>query len=229
MSDARQLNSASWILVALALLLFGLLLFKHASYPLMWQAEAATAMFGVHVLEYGQPKVYGELAAIYPADLSLDHGISDGGAFRGGLWGPYYAAAIAEVFAGGADDPWDRTGRLRGFFGLLGCAGIGILLAALLPVMGSAAQGRTAGAATLLLLAGSVSFILHLREVGPLGPTVLLLAAVLFLVLRVQRARIEGAAPPGILTHTLRLAPLLVLLGTTSILSSRGMLLRLLA
>jgi hypothetical protein len=228
MTDARQLDSISWILLAISLLLFGLLLFKHASYPLMWQEEAATAMFGVHVLEHGHPKVYGELAAVYPADLDTEAGIGEGGAYRGGPWGPYYVAALAELFARGAEDPWSRTGRLRGFFAVLGCAGIGLLLLAVSPLMGSAAHRRMGAAGLLLLLAGAVSFALHLREVGPLAPVLVLLSATWFVVLRLQRARIEGRSPAGLVRHILQLTPLLFLLGATSTLTSLALVVTLL-
>ena len=229
MPDSLQRAAVPTLLLALAMLIFGLLLFKHASYPLLWQGEAATAMFGVRVLEYGFPKVHGELAAVYPANVAVENGVSpELDAFRAGLWGPYYFAALVELVAGAADDPWTRTGLLRTGFGLLGCLGIALLLSGWLPALGGRGARRLGAAAFLLLAAGSVSFLLHLREVGPLGPTLLLLGALLRLVLGLQRARAAGEPAPGLRSHLLAVAPLLFLLGATSTVSALAVLLALL-
>ena len=50
---------------ALAALLLGVFLFKHLSYPLLWDQEAVTAAFGGRILEHGYPKVHGPKNAVY--------------------------------------------------------------------------------------------------------------------------------------------------------------------
>ena len=224
MGEGGKRGVAMGALLVVAALLFAFSLFRHAGYPLLWQEEAATAVLGARILEDGVPRVYGERGAINPGDLRAEFGVAASGAWRGAPPGRYYAAALVERVAGGVDDPWSRTAVLRVGFALMGCAGLALLFAALWPTLGGRVAGQGALAGGLLLLTGSVSFALHLREVGPLGPTLLLLGAALACVLRLQRARIAGATPPGTLEQTLLLAPTLWLLGCTSTLVSAALL-----
>ncbi len=171
---------------ALAALLLGVFLFKHLSYPLLWDQEAVTAAFGGRILEHGYPKVHGPKNAVYASELPPELGIDSSlDAYLGAPWGPYYFAALAETFARGAEDPWARTWRVRVPFALLGAGGLCVLLGFVLPlVAGDRSRRCWAAAAFLGLSAVSISLLLHLREVGSLAPTLFLLAVALLLLVR---------------------------------------------
>jgi len=170
----------------LAGLLLGAFLFKHLSYPLLWDQEAVTAAYGARILEHGYPKVHGPKNAVYASELPPELGIDPSlDAFLGAPWGPYYIAALADAFARGAEDPWARTWRVRVPFALLGAAGLGVLLAFVLPLVAGDRSRRCWAAAAFLGLSGvSISLLLHLREVGSLAPTLFLLSVALLLLVR---------------------------------------------
>ena len=131
MPTRRLPETLSLAACGLALLLLGAMLFKHLSYPLLWEEEAATAGFGARILTYGYPKVHGPKSALYPSALSAELGIEPSlDAYRGSPWGPYYLAAFAESIARTAQDPWVRTGRLRAPFALAGVAAAEVAVAA---------------------------------------------------------------------------------------------------
>jgi hypothetical protein len=51
--------------VVVLLLLLALSLFSMLSYPLLWNDESETAMFGSRILLYGYPKIHHEQQIVY--------------------------------------------------------------------------------------------------------------------------------------------------------------------
>jgi hypothetical protein len=165
--------------------LFATLVFKHLSYPLLWNDEAYTAVFGERVLEHGYPVVPGEPSLLY--GVKPDRVDPETGAYFGGLWGTWYVAALGVALAEGSDDLYRRTARVRLPFALIGCAGVGVLALGLLPSLGGGRRRRWLfGALFALASAYSVSLILHLREANYYGPVVFLVACLVVLFVRRQ-------------------------------------------
>jgi hypothetical protein len=167
-------------LLVAAAAVFGVLLFKHLSYPLLWADEAETAMFGRRVLEYGYPKVHGPRNVVYQFGPNIALGVKEGpDAYIGTTWGQFYFAAPGLLWARGVEDLYARTLRVRLPFALAGAAGVALWLGALLPVFrGDGGRARRFAAAYLLLGAVSISLLLHLREVRYYALVVLLSGAV---------------------------------------------------
>lgn len=182
-------------------------------HPLFGHDESTTAMLGLRVAEHGFPKLHGPRNAYYFPGLPVDEGVDRAlDAQRGAPWAPFYLAALVVGPARGVEDFAARTAFMRAPFalaGLLGVLGIGFAVA---PGLGASATSRRAFLAGLALLcAGSISLLLHLREVGPVGPTLALVAAVLALWLR--RSVFGGV---GAAWHTAVLPGLLFALGHTA-------------
>ena len=162
-------------------LLFGIALFRHLSYPLLWADEAETALFAERVLDYGYPKVHGSRNVVYQFGPNIAVGVKEGpDAYIGTTWGQFYFAVPGLVWADGAGDPYARTLRVRLPFALAGALGIGVWLWALVPFVRGSPRGVLFFSAAFLGLAAlSVSLVLHLREVR-YYPLVVLLGGGIF-------------------------------------------------
>lgn len=53
---------------------FCLLLFEHLSYPVLWNDEGETTMYGLRVLQHRYPKVHGPRNDVYPSPLPEELG-----------------------------------------------------------------------------------------------------------------------------------------------------------
>jgi hypothetical protein len=156
-------------LLGLLIVLFCVSLFKHISYPLLWNDEAESAMLGQRVLEYGYPKVHDGKNTVFlftaykrgvRAGYNLKHD-----AITYMTWGAYYWAAIGVYLARFAGDLYAKTALLRLPFAIMGF--LGLLLFGL-----SARRlfsDKNHYKVFLILFAFvelfSVSLVLHLREV----------------------------------------------------------------
>ena len=105
-------------------LIYGLNLFKHISYPLLWQDEAETAVFAERILKFGYPKIHDEKNAPYgffnkelATKESTDAYIPSG-------WGQYYFAVPGVFFAKYFGDLYDKTALIRIPFAVAGVLGV---------------------------------------------------------------------------------------------------------
>ena len=178
------------------MLLFGAalvatLLFKHLSYPLLWQDEGETAMYAERVLRFGYPKVHGDRNVLYEFGSDIAVGIDESrDAYIGTTWGHFYFAVPGALAARAVSDPYAKTLRLRLPFALAGAAGIALWLVALARVFrGEPRRARLFAGLFLLATAGSTSLLLHLREARYYGLLLLLTAGVAAIHLR---RRLEG-------------------------------------
>lgn len=187
-ADSPDVRARPWLfaLLALGLVAYGALQLKHLSYPLVWQDEGETVMFGQRVLEYGYPKVHDGRNVVYGMGVPLALGVKqDDDAYIGSLWGQYYFAALGVWLARSADDIHEKTALLRLPFALVGGLGLALFFLAVAPAF-SSRRNVVLGAAVgfTLLVCLSTSLILHLREVRYYALAVALLATVVFLHLR---------------------------------------------
>jgi hypothetical protein len=195
--------------LALAFAAFAVLLFKHISYPLLWQDEAETAMFATRILEYGYPRVHGPGNVLYEFGNDTEIGIKEGiDAYIGTTWGHFYAAVPALLWSRGAGDLHAQTARLRIPFAALGLLGLLCFVGAATPAFGGDRRRAELFAALFFALSCfSVSLILHLRELRYYPLQVALGGAILAVYLRHQ---IHGVL--GYRAYVLGLSGLLVLL-----------------
>ncbi len=127
MTQIRHWSNRALLLVAVVLV--GIALFRHLSYPLMWADEAETAMFAERVLAHGYPKVHGPRNVIYQFGPNAVLGVKEGpDAYIGTTWGQFYFAVPGLLWARGSDDLYTRTLRARLPFALAGGVGIGLWL-----------------------------------------------------------------------------------------------------
>ncbi len=181
-SESGHHDAALNTALALAVLLFGAMVFTHLSYPLLWSDEADSIAHGQRILKYGYPKVHDGPNTLFLMkaenfEIGVDH---ETDAYTGTPWVGYYVGAIGAWMASGVDDVYEKTLRFRLPFTLFGVAGLAAAFLAVAPAFGGT-PGRRRGAAIayLLLLSASISLILHLREARYYGVVVFLLGVLL--------------------------------------------------
>ena len=150
--------------VVFVIILFAFSLFKNIAYPLLWNDEASTAMFGKRVLEYGYPKVHDEKNSLYLlSDANYDVGIREGDVYVAEGWTQYYLAAFGNYLANQTDDLYTKTALLRIPFALAGF--LAIIIFGLTVSLFFRDNKKRALIAFFLFELISISLILHLREV----------------------------------------------------------------
>ncbi|MCR4280410.1 MAG: hypothetical protein NUV82_03240 [Candidatus Komeilibacteria bacterium] len=155
------------IVVVLAALLLIISTLSYLGYPLLWNDEADTAMFGRSIQEHGYPKPKLGANTLYHMphpDLTL--GVKESiDAFIPHGWAQYYIAAAADKLTNLSDQLHIKTALLRLPFALIGITGI-FLLALLITKVFASRKQKFIGAIlflTLVLLTPNIA--LHLREV----------------------------------------------------------------
>jgi hypothetical protein len=202
----RRFTPENLFLVA-GMAVFAVLLFKHISYPLLWQDEAETAMFASRVVEYGYPKVHGDRNVLYEFGGNIAVGVKESvDAYIGTTWGHFYCAGPGVLWAQGAPDRYAQTARVRLPFALFGALGVGLWVLALLPLYRDRPRAaRLFAAAFFLCAAGSISLLLHLREARYYPLLIALVGAIACVQLRF---RVYGRIRPVV--YGVALATLLV-------------------
>ncbi|MFA4975780.1 MAG: hypothetical protein WC839_00585 [Candidatus Paceibacterota bacterium] len=151
--------------VVFVILLFAFSLFKNIAYPLLWNDEASTAMFGKRVLEYGYPKAHDEKNYLYYFN-DKDHNIgvrSNGDVHIAEGWTQHYLAAFGDYFANKTDNLYTKTAILRIPFALAGF--LAIIIFGITISLFFKDNKKKAFIAFFLFELVSISLILHLREV----------------------------------------------------------------
>lgn len=159
-----------WSGSLLLILLFGLfvfVVFRHLSYPLLWNDEAETAMFATRVLEFGYPKVHDGKNVVNIAPLGhIEYGVQKRfDAYIVSGWAQYYWGAIGVAMANSVTNLYQKTFLMRLPFTLAGV--LGLVLFGLLPVLVFRGDYRRLLLALFLYIVQlplSVPLILHLRQ-----------------------------------------------------------------
>jgi hypothetical protein len=159
---------------------------RHLSYPLLWNDEAETVVYGDRILDYGYPKVHDGRNVIYELLAPLEVGVKKANdAYIGSTWGQYYFAAPGAAWARGTDDPWEKTLKVRLPFALAGLAGLVVLfLAATAGWVSSVDRRLQLASLFALLVLLSTSLVLHLREARHYPLVVLLVGSCLLVHIR---------------------------------------------
>lgn len=176
----RLLQTVFFLLVGI----FLFMVFRHISFPLLWNDEGMTVMHGKRVQEFGYPKVHDGRNIVYDLKhpdptLGID---KDTDAYIGGSsWGHYYFAAIVLPFSSLGENLYSQTGILRSAFAITAILGILVLLLLLRQFFEEPQDRWLAGIGLVLLTMLSIPLILHIRQVRYYPLMVLLTAAAIFL------------------------------------------------
>lgn len=154
------------ISIFIILIVFGFSLFKNISYPLLWNDEASTAMFGQRVLEYGYPKVHDEKNSLY-LFKDENHNIAlreKGDVYIGEGWAQYYLSALGGYFAEKTDNIYFKTALLRTPFAIAGFLAV-IIFGLTFSSFFKKNNKAKAFLVFLIFETVSISLVLHLREI----------------------------------------------------------------
>lgn len=165
--------------VVIIITIFAISLFKNIAYPLLWNDEASTAMFGRRVLQYGYPKVHDDKNSLYLwSDQNHDIGTrSKGDVYIAEGWTQYYLAALGDSLANQSNDIYAKTAMLRIPFAVAGF--LGTIIFGLTIGLFFNKNKKWALAAFFIFELFSISLILHLREVRYYS-LVILFASIIF-------------------------------------------------
>ena len=183
--NGRNLNLLFGALAALLFLLFSVSLFKHISYPLLWNDEGDTAMFANRVVEYGYPKVHDGKNVLYVHFIDMQLGVNEHDMFTADPLLCYYWAAPGAWLAKGTEDIYMKTLLMRAPFAATGLLGM-IILALAGALLFEKGRPRRLLFYALFFLFGvlSVSLALHLREARYYSPVMLLSACILYVFIK---------------------------------------------
>lgn len=155
-------------LIGVLLVLFGVSLLRHLSYPLLWNDESYGAVYATSILKHGYPKVHDDLGNMvleppdnYPIDQCYNPTYDIPTYIS---WGNEYFSTIGVWLATFTEDIYRKTALVRLPFALVGLAGILLLVIVIRPLFVSALHYRYTVAAFLALELLSVPLVLHLRE-----------------------------------------------------------------
>lgn len=117
------------LLCILLIFIFGISIFKNISYPLLWNDEAETAMFGKRILTYGYPKIHDSKNTLYSCKHPIENLASQESldAYILSGWLQYYYSVPGVFLAQNVNSLYLKTAYLRIPFAIAGFIGILIL------------------------------------------------------------------------------------------------------
>jgi hypothetical protein len=158
-------NIVTLSLSVILCVLFSFSVFKHISYPLLWQDEASTAVAAQRVAEYGYPKVHGGKNIYNDMVIDTTIAVNKRDALVGGAnWGQFYFGVIGHKLAECTDDLYAKTGLFRTPFAVLGVIGLALWVFFMLRFCPDKFSRHLFAALFILLSLLSVSLTLLLRE-----------------------------------------------------------------
>lgn len=161
------------------------------AYPLLWNDEAETAMFGTRVLQYGYPKVHDGKNTLCHFELpdktiAIDPRTD---AYIGSGWGQFYLAALGAAFAERTGDLYAKTALIRIPFAVVGLAGVLFIAWSVVWLFGKDLTRSLAFLAAFVLLESlSAPLALHVREARHYALTIFLSAVALGIYIRYRFA-----------------------------------------
>jgi hypothetical protein len=170
------------VILLLLISAFIFLVFKNIQYPLLWNDEGDTVVFGQQVLRYGYPKIHGEKNVIYHfigalPDLAVKKSID---AHILGNWGHYYFVTPFLLLANLANNVYLKTAILRIPFATLPLVSILLFGKAISNILPSPRKRILFNIFYLILEILSLFVILEIRQVRH-HPLVLFLSLLLLI------------------------------------------------
>ncbi len=179
----KKLNRLLSILALILAVLFFASIFRHLSYPLLWNDEGDTAMFASRILEYGIPKVHDGKNILHV------HPVTDMDLVVNKKWDMYTADTVLTYYwavpgawlARKVEDIYDKTFLFRAPFALSGFLGVLIMGLTTASLFERGRPGKPLFLALFFLFATiSVSLALHMKEARSYAPAMLLSACILY-------------------------------------------------
>lgn len=188
MPDYKRLYSPAYLFkLILPVVLFGVLIFSvlgNLSFPLLWNDEAETAMFGRQIIKFGYPKVHDGKNVLNLSEfgkLLIDQKTDS---YLAMMWGQYFLAVIGVAWSQLTRDIYLKTALIRLPFALTGIAGICLIARTLTQAIKRGNDRIRIFTLFILLELISIPLALHLREARYYSLTVFLTAAILYLFSR---------------------------------------------
>ncbi|WKZ32471.1 MAG: hypothetical protein QY316_11220 [Thermodesulfobacteriota bacterium] len=177
----RKLNRLLFALAAVLLILFSVSIFRHISYPLLWNDEGDTAMFATRILEYGFPKVHDGKNVLYVHPVRMDLGVNKFGMYTADAVLTYYMAVPGAWLAQMSEDIYTKTLLFRLPFAIMGLLGVLVFALTASNFFEKKKPARPLFYALYFLFAlTSISLALHLREARYYSPIVLFSACIFY-------------------------------------------------
>ena len=162
------MNKESLVKVVTVFMTFLLLFvtFRNVQYPLLWNDEGETAMYGNQILRNGYPKVHDGKNTLFhfAGSYSANAYVEKLDAYVGNVWGQYYLAAPLLALANSFNDPYQKTLILRGGFTAIGVAGVLIFPLLFINYINGKKTRWKAYLVFLIIELTSVPLLLHLRQ-----------------------------------------------------------------
>ncbi len=179
----NKANRLLLILAATLAIIFFASIFRHLSYPLLWNDEGDTAMFASRILEYGIPKVHDGKNILHV------HPVTDMDLVVNKKWDMYTADTVLTYYwavpgawlARKVEDIYDKTFLFRAPFALSGFLGVLIMGLTAASLFERGRPGKPFLLALFFLFSTiSVSLALHMKDARSYSPIMLLSAVVLY-------------------------------------------------
>lgn len=120
LNEAKKIKIL-WLSLILLVIIFSFSLFKNISYPLLWNDEAETAVFGQRILKFGYPKVDDGKNIVSGVILPEKNLVNNKfGAYVATGQMHFYLASLAEYFAKKIDNLYLKTAIIRFPFAVFG-------------------------------------------------------------------------------------------------------------
>ena len=174
------------IFTVLVIVLFLSSLFHRISYPLIWNDEGETAIYGQRILQYGYPKIddgKNRIFLSWQPDRTLGIKKSND-AYIFTTWSQYYLAALGVYFGKSHINLYQKTALLRIPFAAIGLLGLFLFVLCLRLVLKNGIQRRIAILLFLFFELISISLVLHLREARYYSIIIFLTALIFYLYIQ---------------------------------------------
>lgn len=197
------------IILALVITLFFYLTFKNIQYPLFWNDEGDTAIFGKQILQYGYPKIHGVKNVIYHFNGVFNNLAvkKSQDAYINANWGQYYFVTPFLIVADMFKNPYTKTLIIRLPFAMFAFSGILIFGFFISSLQKNKVNIILFSIIFFIIESTSISLLLEIRQARAYPVLIFLSSAVFLLYLKSGlNGRIGG------IKYVFLLAGLLVLL-----------------
>lgn len=170
-------NNIRYIILILIAVLYLISIIRNIGYPLLWNDEAETIVYGSRIIKYGYPKVSDGKNAVYLLEDKQKYGINKKyDAYLGSGWLQYYFSIPGILIADKIPNLYQKTAILRIPFVFIGFAGLLLYLFLLQKLLNEKKLVFWGGILFYIFTISSVSLYLHLREARYFSLSLFLLA-----------------------------------------------------
>lgn len=155
------------VLIVIVIAIFSVSLFKHISYPLLWNDESYGAMCADRILQYGYPKVHDGKNIVFEPNKFAPWTIGYNQKYDAPMlysWGNEYFAVIGVLLSKYTNDLYFRTALVRLPFAIIGFLGVILFIALLSKFVSNKIHYKFIIILFFIFELLSVPLVLHIRE-----------------------------------------------------------------